>query len=354
MLDLQELTSRPGPVPLNNGPFDQSRLDKRMEESKAALLEILERGYNHWIVTLSGGKDSTATTVLALETARRHAPKRVKRIDVVYSDTMVEIPTIRLFAKSMLSHIRESARLERLPLFTHIVRPKLRDRYWVRTLGAGYPPPHQQFRWCTRRLKIEPVEGRLARFMQNGNSVVLTGVRFGESATRDARLAASCSRGGECGQGVWFQHSDRLNAGYLAPIISWQECDVWDYVLFVAPALGYPTQELEEIYGSRDTRFGCWNCTVVRQERALQQTVSKSRWQHLVPLADFRKHLWDSTRSHGTRLLRHDGNPGKLRIRTRESLLNRLLAVQEKVGLQLITDAELRLIRQLWREERER
>jgi hypothetical protein len=36
--------------------------------------------------------------------------------------------------------------------------------------------------------------------------LMLTGVRLGESAVRDRRIALSCSRNGaECGQG-WFQH----------------------------------------------------------------------------------------------------------------------------------------------------
>lgn len=332
-------------------PSDGLRVLTRLDESKAALAYALEKGYNHWVVTFSGGKDSTSTVVVALETALEHLG-RVKRIDVVYSDTMVEIPTIHRYALAFLQNLRNLSRLERLPLHCHVTVPPVEKRFWVCLLGKGYPPPHQRFRWCTRRLKVEPVKSKLERFLCPGKTVILTGVRFGESKERDIRLHQTCSRGGECGQGLWFQHSTRLKAGFLAPLVEWLDCDIWDFLSFVAPSKGYPTAELASIYNGREpTRFGCWTCTVVRQDKAMEKTIAQPEWSHLVPLLDFRSYLWEVTRPVESRQLRHDGQPGRLRHPVRKVILDRLLSVQEKVGFTLISPEEIQTIRSIWRKE---
>jgi DNA sulfur modification protein DndC len=331
-------------------PHDRdARLLGRLDESRSALMQAIERGFDHWIVTFSGGKDSTAMAVLSLE-AGLELGSQVRRIDIVYADTLLEIPSIQRFASFFLESIASDNRLVDLPLFTHTVKPAAESSFWVLLLGRGYPPPHQRFRWCTRRLKIEPAEMALKQYTLPGRTSILTGVRFGESKARDARLATACSRGGECGQGVWLQHSQRLQATYMAPIVDWEECDVWDYLTLVAPTLGYKTEHLEDVYNGHDTRFGCWVCTVVSQEKALTRTVEKPEWEHLRPLLEFRAHLWRSTRDPATRL-EVDGRPGRLNLMTRQRVLSELLEVQRQVGTELVSDPELRMIRELWKEE---
>lgn len=252
------------------------RLLERLRETSQTLASTLERGFDHWILTFSGGKDSTTTLIVALETALQGSLP-VRRVDVVYSDTLVEIPIIHSYAVGFLRFLEGFERLRSLPLFCHVVRPPLEQRFWVCLLGKGYPPPHQRFRWCTKRLKIKPVEAALKAHVRPNRTVILTGVRFGESPDRDRRMNHSCRRGGECGHGAWFQYSARLKATYLAPIAYWQECDVWDFLNFLAPEWGYPTHLLEnEIYNGRETRFGCWMCTVVRRDKALEKIGKRS------------------------------------------------------------------------------
>jgi len=225
----------------------------------------------------------------------------------------------------------------------------MEERFWVKTLGYGYPPPHQMFRWCTRRLKIEPVEQRLKKYFKKDRTAIMTGVRYGESRSRDERLNSSCSRGGECGQGVWFQHSEKLGVGYLAPIINWKSCEVWDFLAGFAPSLGYPVKDIEQIYNGHETRFGCWMCTVVKQDKAMERTIAQDKWSHLQPMADYRNYLWDITRNPNVRLLRKDGSVGKVRKNTRRHLLNELLKVQIKVGFELISPAEIKVIEKIWK-----
>jgi DNA sulfur modification protein DndC len=325
-----------------------NRLESLMKESAHALATVVERGFDHWVLTFSGGKDSTATVVLALETALWEGLS-VKRIDIVYSDTLIEIPVIQHYALKFLGFLADFERLRSLPLYFHVVRPALEERFWVCLLGKGYPPPHQRFRWCTRRLKIDPVEARLRDVIQLNRTAIVTGVRFGESDARDRQLYASCRRGGECGQGAWFQYSRRLQAAYLAPLAYWRECNVWDFLNFVAPQWGYPTHLLERnVYNGRGTRFGCWMCTVVRQDKAMEKITSLPQWSHLRPLIEFREHVLRLTSSLESRYHRPNGQPGRLTLETRKQLLYEILQLQERLGFCLINDEEIRYIKKLW------
>lgn len=331
-----------------------NRLESNFEKSLAILENMFQRGYDHWVVTFSGGKDSTTTLIVALEAILRKKLK-IRKVDVIYSDTLIEIPVIYDQALKFLNFLQTFDRVRKLPLCIHITQPSVKDRFWTCLLGKGYPPPHQKFRWCTDRLKIRAAEKLLKTYICPNQTIILTGVRFGESVSRDQRLNYSCRRGGECGQGVWVRYSSRLHVAYLAPIVHWHECDVWDFLNYWAPTLGYPTYLLEsKIYNGRETRFGCWMCTVVKQDKAMEKITSLPEWSHLRPLLEFRNRVWEMTRNPSSRVLRPDGNPGRLKVSVRRKLLKELLRIQEKVGIRLISKEEILFIRNLWkREERD-
>jgi len=330
---------------------DALRVLAKVEEAKAALNHVLKKGFNHWIVTFSGGKDSTTTVVISLEVALEHK-REIQRLDIVYADTMLEIPVIHNYASSFLEHLHNQDRLQSLPLFLHVVTPRIEERFWVCLLGKGYPPPNQRFRWCTRRLKIEPVEEALKQFIHPSKTVIITGVRFGESTDRDQRLIRSCARGGECGHGLWFQYKSRLQAGYLAPIVNWQDCDVWDFLQLVAPSWGYSTKQLEVIYNGKSARFGCWMCSVVRQDKTMESLTSLPKWSHLFPLLEFRNKAIQISQGPASREIRPDGKPGRLKISVRKKLLKELLKLQDALGMQLITVEEIATIKALWNNPR--
>jgi len=184
-------------------------------------------------------------------------------------------------------------------------------------------------------------------------TVIITGVRFGESSERDRRLYESCRRGGECGQGVWSQYSHRLEVAYLAPIVFWKACDVWDFLNFHAPQWGYPTSGLErEVYNGRETRFGCWMCTVVKQDKAMQKITALPQWAHLRPLLEFRERVLRLVNSEGSRYVRPDGKRGRLSLELRKQLLEELLQLQNRIGILLIDQEEIEFIQQLWSDPR--
>jgi 3'-phosphoadenosine 5'-phosphosulfate sulfotransferase (PAPS reductase)/FAD synthetase len=42
-------------------------------------------------------------------------------------------------------------------LYLEDPRPSAVESFWVNVIGRGYPPPNRVFRWCTSRLKIDPM-----------------------------------------------------------------------------------------------------------------------------------------------------------------------------------------------------
>lgn len=109
--------------------------------------------------------------------------------------------------------------------------------------------------------------------------------------------------------------------------------------------------------GSQSARFGCWTCTVVKKDRSLGALADGEDGERLEPMIAFRDRLRevsDDPRYRATR--RRNGQPGNgpLTLEARRMLFDELLAVQEEVGQQLISDREIELIRDTWARDGER
>lgn len=329
---------------------DPRKVGASVEESLALSLgklkQIVERGFTHWIVTYSGGKDSTLLSVLACEVVRRDLGWGPTRIDIVYSDTLQEIPAMHDTALNFLTFIDLEAREKNLPIYTHITHPDWQQTFWYLMLGKGYPPPHRRFWWCTERLKINPVKRVLKELAAGENTAVLTGVRFGESSRRDGQMKkkASCVGEGECGQVLEYQ-------GAIAPIAHWKTCQVWDFLSLYAPMWGWPTADVVELYGDTPVRFGCWTCTLVEKDRALETVVQKKGNRYLARLAEFRQRILDLSADPANRVMRPNGVPGKFKIGVRRMLLDELLNLQDEIQIQLIRPEEIAAIQACWKEE---
>jgi hypothetical protein len=182
----------------------EPRMD-RLDEAVGRAWEVLEslRETPRWLLAFSGGKDSTTVLVLAVEFLRQQRPAGVS-LEILYADTLLEIPPMARHAEGMLAHAEALAEAEGLPLRVRRLRPPPDQTFWVLVLGKGYPVPSFRFRWCTDRLKVRPM--RRAAEQGDPNAVMLVGVREGESAVRDGRLRQACGRG-ECGpaagRGLW-------------------------------------------------------------------------------------------------------------------------------------------------------
>ena len=302
-------------------------------ELTALSLNEYGRDNPHWVIAYSGGKDSTTVLTIVdwlIEQGRVKAPKT---LDVLYVDTRMELPPLQASAAQVL------ARVAARGANVQTILPSLDKRLLVYILGRGVPPPKNTFRWCTRQLKLDPMrEAQRQIIAQHGEVLLLTGVRVGESAARDQRIALSCGKdGAECGQG-WYQHQDERGVNKLAPILHWRVCNVWDWLTGQDFGVnhGYPTQMLAEAYGGDEAaeinaRTGCMACPLASRDVALEAVVELPQWAHFKPVLRLRE-LWEELRVPGLRLRKPDGRMGPLTFEGRLYGLDYVLGIQNEVN----------------------
>jgi len=268
--------------------FDAQRLTlKDSIELTAQSLLAFGADHRHWAIAYSGGKDSSALVTTVVHLLESGAVPRPKSLTVLYADTRQEIPPLYFSAMTMLE------RLNQRGIRTQVVLPELDDRYFVYMFGRGVPPPNNNtLRWCTPQIKVEPMVNALKELREESGEkiLMLTGVRIGESAMRDQRIALSCGRNGsECGQG-WFQMATPESvADTLAPLLHWRVCHVWDWLMFDAPPLGFPTNLVAEVYGGEEAnemnaRTGCIGCPLAERDTVLDYIIGLPYWSYMAPL----------------------------------------------------------------------
>jgi len=329
--------------------------------------------YKHWAIAFSGGKDSSATVTLVANLIETGQIPRPASLTVLYADTRQELPPLHLAAMGILKELRDRG------FDTRIVLPDLDYRYFVYMLGRGVPPPSNTFRWCTPKLKVMSMERELEKLREARGEkfLMLTGVRIGESAARDQRIAISCTKdGGECGQGWFQQSSSGAIADTLAPIVHWRVCHVWDWLLQADLELGFPTFEIAKVYGQDvsdgeeplNARTGCIGCPLVQKDTALDRVVAQPEWSYLAPLQKLRPLYWKIKkpqyrhRKHGEvnkdgSLSAKQGRLGPLTLEARRWMLEQVLAIQDEVNqmaseqnrpaISLINEEELARIEEL-------
>ena len=313
--------------------------------------------YDHWAVAFSGGKDSSATVAAVVWLIAAGKVQAPKSLTVLYADTRMELPPLHATAMTMLAEL--SAR----GLRTQIVLPKMEDRFFVYMLGRGVPPPSNTFRWCTAQLKIEPMVAALKALRDEYGKkfLMLTGVRLGESAQRDARIQLSCGRNNsECGQG-WFQEATpEAVADTLAPLLHWRLCHVWDWLTGLVPdgyEHGLSTRLIAAVYGQDEdlethARTGCVGCNLASKDFALEEIIRRPQWAQYRPLTELRP-LYAELKKPGRRIrkdgseTRKDGslvaNPcrmGPLTFEARRWALDRVKDIQSRAGVELVNAEE--------------
>ncbi len=333
-----------------------------------------------WIIGFSGGKDSTVLLTLVWLALRKikeniATPFQLRRhIYVVCNDTMVENPIISSYVDDVLAQIEKKALDENLPIFVRKTVPRLEDSFWVNVIGKGYPVPNTAFRWCTDKLKIKPT----ARFITEqvdecGEAIILIGTRRAESATR----ARSIKKHEIHGQRL-TRHTILHNTFVYAPIKELMLEEVW-YIINAIPcpwggdnkilfniymdasADDYecPTVVTDKSHGScGQSRFGCWVCTVVKDDKSMRSLIKNGR-EWMLPLYEFRIEL-DSERNiiKNRMPFRRDGkravnDMGPYIFSYRANILRRLLEVQYELQqrdphIKLISDQELIAIQVNW------
>lgn len=353
-------------------------------EAFEEIIEEMTLVYKHdrrpWMIGYSGGKDSTLLVSLVAEMISR-LPRgmRNKTVYVVSSDTMVENPIVRDYMHRMSQMINENC--ADLNIRADIIYPKIEDTFWTKVIGLGYPTPEAPgFRWCTERLKINPMNVyTLNTIKNNGEVVLLLGVRKAESTYRANNIRAREIEGK-----LLIPHNDIENAYVYNPLTEIPNEEVWKFLLkgdartpwgsdnkylfslYQGENLGEEQSVIGEVDKEKipitgNSRFGCWICTMVKEDKSLKAFIDGGEtW--LIPLRDYRNWLVElratpsareTKRRNGTMYRKADGTLGlgPFTMEARKEMLRRLLKLEVDTGLSLITIEELKYIDQLWDSE---
>lgn len=351
-----------------------------------------------WIIGYSGGKDSTAVVQLvwhALQTLPE--AKRKKTIHIISTDTLVENPVVAQWVEKSLIKIDACARDAGMPFKAHRLTPDVENTFWVNLIGKGYPAPRHKFRWCTERMKISPSNTFINSVVKgSGEAILLLGTRKQESQRRERAMR----------QHERHRVRDRLSPNaslpgtlVYTPLESWSNDEVWMFLMQYPNPWGYNNKDLLTMYQGAsadgecplvvdsttpscgDSRFGCWVCTLVDQDKsmsAMVQNDDEKDW--MLPLLKFRNRYLDFRPADGSRTEQTDRDRrdfrrmnGSITIyngravhgpytqQAREELLLELLRTQEAVrklgaergvshakNIELITLHELEEIRRIW------
>ncbi|MDB5978693.1 MAG: phosphoadenosine phosphosulfate reductase [Nevskia sp.] len=317
--------------------------------------------HDHWGIAWSGGKDSSATLTLIIWLLDTGKIPRPKSLTVFYADTRQELPPLAIAARHIMDELEERG------IAVEVVTAPMDKRFMVYILGRGVPPPNNNtLRWCTRQIKIDPMEEALrVRLEQlDGQVLMITGVRQGESAIRDRRIEMSCSKdGAECGQG-WYQQvlpnakGLRGRLATLAPLLHWRVCHVWEWLRHWAPSAEFgdwSTAIIADAYGGDEAeevnaRTGCIGCPLASEDKALDTILLNPAWAYLAPLKGL-KLLWRELREPQHRLRKagieilKDGSTAKNPQRMGPITFDgRMMGLERVLGIQDACNAVARAI----------
>lgn len=350
------------------------------DEIKEEMQLVYLHDQRPWMIGFSGGKDSTLLVSLVMDMIQNlptNYPK--KKVYIVSSDTGVENPIVRDYMHKMSKQINEKG--EKINIEAHIIYPPVEKTFWSCLIGLGYPSPEPPgFRWCTDKLKIKPINDfTLKTIQENGEVVMLLGVRKAESQYR----ARSIERREVEGK-LLVKHSDIENAYVYNPLTEIPNEYVWEYLLkdngktpwgsdnhylfqmYQGESLGEEESTLGQIDKNKiavtgNSRFGCWVCTMVVEDKSLKNFIDKGHTE-LIPLREFRNWLVsirnnpeyrDTKRRNGSVYVREDGELGfgSFSLAGRVAILKKLLELENQTHLNIISEDELKFIDSCWEKD---
>lgn len=187
------------------------------------------------VVSLSGGKDSTAMLL-------RMAEEKMPIDCILFCDTGLEFPQMyehirRIEQETGLTITRVHAKetFEYTMFDLHVNRKKNSPfvlKYGADQTGLGWPGP--KMRWCTKRLKTEPIDRFLRKYRQDYTIKHYIGI----AADEQYRL----------------ERKNNQNPNHIHPLINWNmtEKDCLEYCY----SRGYDWGGLYEHF----KRVSCWCC----------------------------------------------------------------------------------------------
>lgn len=343
-------------------------------------------------VAFSGGKDSSFALDLVVK-AILGIPEeqRLQEIIVMFSDTLLEMPPVIGQIQNSIQAFQDFCKENRLPFIFKQVSPELQDTFWSKIIGIGYTLPRRDYRWCTDRMKIKPMQKAIDDVLNiYGGYIAVTGARKDESADRKERLESNALDG----YLHLKKHSDS-RCRLLAPIEDMTQEDVWDYI-YTKSESWIDSNGLGAIYSeaagdgdectsvleggeagnkpgcSKSARFGCYCCPLFEKDKTLNNLAVGNEYLKLIEdfrnwLVQFRDGHWDKRDVYNHRnfkKIEYDRDthrkgmvsPGGYSLAFRKEILFKLLEMQDEVQktnpeFEAISLAELEFIQDRWLKE---
>jgi len=180
-------------------------MKSKILEAKQVIQDVLKKSEHPLIVNFSGGKDSCALLLLALEVT--------KDVECIYMKSGIDLP-------GSVDFVEEQCKQFNVPL--HLTDP-VRDYqgdfdFWVKKFGYF---PAISYTWCSSRLKMRPARAYLRKIYGLDALYKLTGVRRAESSRRKRIY-----------KGKGFIEKDYEHSGsfMVHPLLNWTDQDVLDYL----------------------------------------------------------------------------------------------------------------------------
>ncbi len=310
--------------------------------------EIRDRLRDVNVVSFSGGKDSSVVLCLVLEAMQDKY--KDKKLYIVTADTGMEIPYFQQYVEDTQQKIKDY--IERAGINAEVVtvRPATQHGFWASVIGKGYPAAHMGFRWCTGKLKIDPITKFLKSIVGN-NGMTFVGVRAAESELR-ARI---------------YTKKD-YKPGHFLPILDWSAGDVWELLMTEPCPWGdhsklievYKYSSDECVYGEKggvcvgNARYGCWACPLQKVSQ-LDMLAFHTGDDRYGLLKVFKQKLTALANNQGRRSrVRRNGTigTGPFLMPIREQLLSDLKTLENETGWSFLSDEEERYIWADWEKDR--
>lgn len=199
-----------------------------------------------YVLGFSGGKDSHVLLGIYILYLKLGNPP----LDLIvkFADTKLEHESLC----KTISLSKKHCEYCKIPFA--IVQSK--NSYWWMQFALGYPVPNHRNRWCTGKLKIQPMQ--LSKKIKS-----ITGRHLGESRSRDQKLAKTSCGSDSCG-------SDLIKDKY-DPLMHWRNCQIWDALFVFDSMLLYDNcfnllqaqYEQAEDIKTGSLRMGCFMCPVI-------------------------------------------------------------------------------------------
>ena len=338
-----------------------------------------------WMIGYSGGKDSTAAVQLVWMAIEQLPERdRKKTIHIMNTDTLVESPVVSKWVDKSLKSMKDEAEKKGLPFVPTKLIPDYNNTFWVNLIGRGYPFPRMKYRWCTDRLKIQPVNNFIKnKIVEHGEIILVLGTRKQESTRRNRTMTNLEKRRV---RELLSPNPTLANELVFSPMEDWSDDDVWSFLLQYKNPWNYSNMDLMTMYRGATadnecplqvdksaptcgkSRFGCWVCTMVEKDKSMEAMIlndQEKEWMSI--LLEFRNEFGNEDGDRERRSFRRmrgnlQGNYGKLfhgpyKKEVREYWLERLLNIQKEIqengpeefsDLELIRIPELQAIRRIW------